>query len=180
MHMERIEHACPMCGGHVHGNDEYRFFCGKCNVLYRRKDLIVQPAPQKEEPHVPAAPKSIIGIEKKKLEDKFIVSMQTNKYHKGKYHHIHCPFIKKILEENLFFFEQERDAQAKNYEPCICLKNKVNKSHKFIIAKDASRYHFTTCPFATQIKPENRVYFDDLKAMPQATEPCNCLTKQVH
>ncbi len=35
-----IEDACPICGGTVRGNDHYKYFCKRCNILFDKKDLI--------------------------------------------------------------------------------------------------------------------------------------------
>ncbi|MBW2972514.1 hypothetical protein KY359_05755 [Candidatus Woesearchaeota archaeon] len=35
-----VENGCPICGGDVKGNDYYRYFCEKCNVLFDKKDIL--------------------------------------------------------------------------------------------------------------------------------------------
>ncbi|MBU2561702.1 MAG: hypothetical protein KKD17_05365 [Nanoarchaeota archaeon] len=35
-----VEHGCPICGADVKGNDHYRYFCERCNVLFDKKDIL--------------------------------------------------------------------------------------------------------------------------------------------
>ena len=35
-----IDNGCPICGSDVKGNEYYRYFCSKCNVLFDKKDII--------------------------------------------------------------------------------------------------------------------------------------------
>ncbi|MBW2997118.1 hypothetical protein KY349_02120 [Candidatus Woesearchaeota archaeon] len=35
-----IDNGCPICASDVKGNDYYRYFCEKCNVLFDKKDII--------------------------------------------------------------------------------------------------------------------------------------------
>ena len=39
--VEVIEHACPICHSDVKGNDVYMYFCEKCNILFRKDDLVL-------------------------------------------------------------------------------------------------------------------------------------------
>lgn len=81
-----VSSGCPICGGDVKGNDDYRFFCRPCNLLFRRADLspaapktnaASQPAPpySHARPHAlpamrPAAPPSREVAEEKPDLDK--------------------------------------------------------------------------------------------------------------
>lgn len=39
--IETVEQGCPICHSDVKGNDTYLYFCKKCNVLYRKEDLVL-------------------------------------------------------------------------------------------------------------------------------------------
>ncbi|MFH1505429.1 MAG: hypothetical protein ABIE94_00355 [archaeon] len=39
MALKTVKKGCPACGGDVVGNDEFRFFCKKCNMLFKERDL---------------------------------------------------------------------------------------------------------------------------------------------
>ncbi len=36
---ETIIKACPLCGGDVKGNKEYKYYCRSCRILFTRKEL---------------------------------------------------------------------------------------------------------------------------------------------
>ena len=40
--MEEIEGACPFCKGPVKGDDDIKYYCKKCNFLFRREDLSME------------------------------------------------------------------------------------------------------------------------------------------
>ena len=39
MTIYHIEEGCPICGADIRGNDERKFYCRTCNVLFNRKHL---------------------------------------------------------------------------------------------------------------------------------------------
>jgi len=41
--VEKIVKACPLCGGDVKGNKQYRYFCRDCNILFTKKELLASP-----------------------------------------------------------------------------------------------------------------------------------------
>jgi hypothetical protein len=133
-------------------------------VLFNYQDLDI-----KQESYVEHAPQSIKGIPRHMLENKFIVSLKSNKYH-----WINCPYIRKILEENLFYFNFEADAKENDYEPCVCMKNRILTGYNFVMAKDGKDYHVPNCPFAGNIKEQNRIYFDDEKEAVGRSR-CKCI-----
>jgi len=34
-----VKNACPICGGDVKGNDEIKYYCKNCNLLFSRENL---------------------------------------------------------------------------------------------------------------------------------------------
>lgn len=159
-----IKDACPICHSDVRGNDKYKYLCVACQVLFNHKDLSI-----KQESYSEHAPQSIKGIPKHLLKNKFIVSLRSNKYH-----WINCPYIRKILEENLFYFNIIDHAVENGYEACVCMKNRILTGYNYVMAKDGKDYHVPNCPFAQSIKEENRVFFDEeIKAVKR--KPCRCI-----
>ena len=39
--LETLKNACPICHSDVKGNDEFLYYCQKCNILYRKVDLVL-------------------------------------------------------------------------------------------------------------------------------------------
>jgi len=37
--METVKNGCPICGNDVRGDDEFKFWCESCNILFNRADL---------------------------------------------------------------------------------------------------------------------------------------------
>lgn len=159
-----IKDACPICHGDVRGSDEYKYLCKSCQVLFNYKDLDI-----KQQSFVDHAPHSIKGIPKHLLKNKFIVSLKSNKYH-----WINCPYIRKILEENLFYFDSEAYAKENGYEACVCMKNRILTGYNFVMAKEGKDYHVPNCPHAQSIKEENRIFFDD-EAQAKKRTQCRCI-----
>ena len=177
---EKIPQGCPICGGYVKGNDQYRFFCKRCNLLFRRDELTQQhyekpkkPTKDKDWVEIPE-PQPISELSEEELKKKFIVSLKSNKYH-----WINCPYIKKILRENLFYFNTEKEAKQKDYEPCVCMKTGLDTKHKFVRSSEGEEYHKTNCPYARFIKKDNRIYFDDeSEAKKLKLKICACLVEE--
>jgi hypothetical protein len=34
-----IKSRCPLCHGDVAGNDKYKYYCRKCNILFDKKHI---------------------------------------------------------------------------------------------------------------------------------------------
>jgi hypothetical protein len=110
--VETIEGGCLLCGGDVKGNETYKFYCKKCNVLFerwhlaRRKEMASkEPAPAKEEPYrLPA------GV-------KYIASHHSDKYHK-----LGCRYVDQIQGANLKHFKSGIEAERKGYKACVCVR----------------------------------------------------------
>lgn len=175
MEIEVIEKACPVCHEDVKGNDEKKFFCKHCNVLFDRKHLNRELPPPKNEMPRPPQPTPIKGVKKEILETKFIVSLKSDKYH-----FITCTYISKIHEENLFYFNTESEAESRDYVPCVCIKNKILSKHKYVMAKEGEDYHIMSCPYAQKILEENRIYFnEEAFAREKNLNKCTCLIPKV-
>ena len=39
MYVKTYEHGCPLCKGVVKGNFRYKYFCKKCNLIFRESEL---------------------------------------------------------------------------------------------------------------------------------------------
>lgn len=116
MKAETVPGSCPLCGGDTKGDDKYRFYCQKCNVLFSRSELkkAEKPVETTAETKRPAK-----ELSKEQINLKCLVSSESNKYHK-----FGCRYIKQIAVENLFYFNTKAECEKAGYEPCICIKKK--------------------------------------------------------
>lgn len=128
-----FEDGCPLCGGEVRGNEEYRYFCKKCNMLFNRNVLAKKrkkAVPKKEEEQITkeleatqtsGSPAEIYDEETQPIEEelKFIASSKSNKMHIDT-----CHFLKKIQKENWIYLDSLEDGLKKKYEPCVCIRRK--------------------------------------------------------
>lgn len=62
-------------------------------------------------------------------------------------------------------------------KPKTVVINKNGRTKKdYISTKDGKKFHITSCPFAQNIKPKNRVKFKSkTKALNQGYKPCKCV-----
>ena len=37
-----VKNGCPLCGGDVVGNDDVKYYCKRCNLLFNRSELTIQ------------------------------------------------------------------------------------------------------------------------------------------
>jgi len=116
--IETVEKACPICHSDVKGNDVYLYFCQKCNILFRKDDLVlhkevieniaVKKIVEKfdkdrdkiriEEPKIrekELTEKKVIILEELKKAKKYYVSRKSNILHMA-----NCPYGKNIKREN--------------------------------------------------------------------------------
>ena len=48
--LELIERGCPLCKSDVKGDDKNKFYCKKCNMLFSRKGLSIEPHEDNDNP----------------------------------------------------------------------------------------------------------------------------------
>jgi len=116
--VETIERACPICHSDVKGNDIYLYFCVKCNILYRKEDLMltketVNDLLKQKVAEKFSKDKSILKIEDKKIKEKDMTEKkiiilkdlrEAKKYYISRksdvIHVSNCPYGKNIKKEN--------------------------------------------------------------------------------
>ncbi len=144
-----IKNGCPLCGGDVIGNDEVKYYCKHCNMLFEFKDLNlkalknIRPAAEEESatkkgrsskeegiaPKKDFKVKEGVGIENVK------VGTVKNKVKTGKekqyfvasklsdkFHIPQCPFAKNINSKNLIIFKSRKEALKAGFKACKCAK----------------------------------------------------------
>lgn len=88
-----VEKACPLCGSDVYGNDDLKYYCKRCNILFERKNLRL-------------AKKEFVGS---KIAKRF--------------HSLNCASIRNLKEENKVFFNTRDDALKNGFKQCkLCIK----------------------------------------------------------
>ncbi|MGV8141527.1 MAG: hypothetical protein ACP5NW_03755 [Candidatus Woesearchaeota archaeon] len=118
VNIETIEKACPICHSDVKGNDAYLYFCKRCNILYKKEELVITKEAvedkvikkivdrfekdkdkiQIEQQAIPT--KELTGKKQVILEDikktrKYYISKKSNILHVS-----NCPYGKNIKKEN--------------------------------------------------------------------------------
>jgi len=114
--IETYRNACPICHSDVKGSDVYLFYCNKCNVLYRKEDLVLdrkvveaiikEKIVEKFKPEnikleeEPLKVKDVSEKSKEILKDlkeskKYYISKKSNILHVS-----NCPYGKNIKKEN--------------------------------------------------------------------------------
>jgi len=114
---ETIPNSCPLCGNDTKGNDKFKFFCEKCDVLFAR-DEFARPVPKVEKKDEFASQKMPAkGLAKDQLGLKYFVSSMSNRCHRHG-----CRYIRQINIENLFYYSNVQDCEKAGYMPCICVR----------------------------------------------------------
>lgn len=120
--VETLSGACPLCGGDVKGDNEHKFFCSGCNILFEKAHLA-----RKEQKTAPqtargvdqaVTPKPIRQLQKQDRKSKYIVSLHSDRYHR-----YGCRYTTQIKEDNLFYFNTSAEAEAKSYIACKCVRD---------------------------------------------------------
>jgi len=116
--IETVQHACPICHSDVKGNDIFLYYCQKCNILFRKEDLVLDKIvveyilkqkisekfdKDKDKIKIIEEPIKIKDISEKKqaiLKDlkeskKYYISKKSNILHVS-----NCPYGKNIKKEN--------------------------------------------------------------------------------
>jgi hypothetical protein len=119
MTVYKMKNGCFMCGGDVFGNNELKYLCKPCNILYTEEELL---ASQKiREEMINQAPVEEVQAEEKEGTPKepamFVGSILSMRYHRTD-----CPYILKILKENKVTIKSHSEAKELGYKPCVCLK----------------------------------------------------------
>ncbi len=115
MKVVEFENACPICNGTVKGNEEVKYFCKSCNLLFRKEQLYRKTMNKENEK------KDVVQEQKmsSKQSGNFIASKESNKIHAS-----NCFFASKIKKENRLYFDTLEEAKDHGFGKCVCLKKK--------------------------------------------------------
>jgi hypothetical protein len=108
--VETVQGGCQICGGDVKGSDQFKFYCKKCNILFKREELGVKEESKSEQETASVPYKLPEGV-------KYIASNHSDKYHKPG-----CRYIDQIKGAHLKHFKSGIEAERKGYKACICIK----------------------------------------------------------
>ena len=120
----KVESGCPICHSDVIGNERYRYFCKKCNMLFsfRHLDKRRHKVETKQAPHIQekTEPPMIYAEETEPVEEpKFVASVKSDKMHLDT-----CHFINKIRKDNWIHLDSFEDGIRKGYVPCVCIRRR--------------------------------------------------------
>ncbi len=195
-------HACPICGGTVKGNDQYSYYCKRCNLLFQKRHLILIPSkrrskgnykkdlerirelfkeehPDVKAPQAPIKRPKVTAMEQRK-RFKYLASKKSDKFHLSI-----CPHTHRIKEDNLIFFRTDADAKAHMYKPGPCvakpasarLKDTIaeSKGYRYAQTKDSNVLHVIGCPYIRDSKDLNF-----LKEKKRGIKHCKCMEANPH
>ncbi len=129
--VETITQGCPICKSDAKGNDTILFFCKKCNMLFKREELllskehVIDVMKEKLAEKMKENPLPKETREEKPLSEKqqtIITQLKKNYFASTKGNIVHasnCPYGKNIKKENRILFKDL--AQATNYKKCKCI-----------------------------------------------------------
>jgi len=137
--VETVKNSCPICHSDVKGNDIYLYFCQKCNILFKREELMLTKEaingllkekiaekftrdagkikieePKLKQKEMPDSKKEL--LEKHKAIKRYFASRKSNVVHVS-----NCPYGKNIKRENRIILKSLDD--AKGYRRCRCLSD---------------------------------------------------------
>ena len=140
-----VTKACPVCGRELRGNNELKFFCKDCNMLFERRHFEITPEEKKEEKKVKSPVKKPVNVSPVEIESPpeetapetskispdnygleseqtIIASEKSSKIHQGQ-----CHFVKKIHKENRIYLSTVEEGKQRGYALCVCLRRKGAK-----------------------------------------------------
>ncbi len=148
-----IKNACPLCGGDVVGNENVDYYCKHCNMLFKLKDLrkeAVEEFLKKRERDKDKGGESEGRKEEIRGETKAGMEEEKKRGKKGN--------IVKVYHK-------------KPERPSVLQQNLL-----FVASKHSDKFHIQQCPFARNIKEENKVFFSSKQeALNKGFKPCKCV-----
>lgn len=151
-----IKNGCPLCSATVKGNNQFKYFCKDCNILFTKGDLNEDEFKQVDADDSDKKEKK----QKKTTEKTFpvgenIVEDDTKK-----------PETK--IEEDDFEYDSDDDEDDIQEEPEEVIEEKepeyeLEEESKIIASTQSTKMHKGTCHFVKKINPENRQYLSNTK-----------------
>jgi len=135
--VETVEKGCPICHSDVKGNEVYLYFCKKCNILFKKDDLVldkkvIEDIAVKKIIEKFDKDKEKIRIEEEKLEEKKLSEKQaailkdlktSKKYYVSRLSNIihvsNCPYGKNIKRENKIILKSLEGTEK--LKKCRCM-----------------------------------------------------------
>lgn len=195
--MYLVKKGCPLCKGDLRGNDEFKFFCKKCNILFDKKD-IRKPKSQElaEKPLVDKeAEKLRKMLEKAKREEEKIekeLQRAKREVSEGEIEEEKTE-VEKIVEAALEDTEEPCDEEdgeePEKEEPKEEVEEEpeedaevreMEEKGKIIVSEKSDKMHIPTCHFLRKIKRENWAVLDSIEeAEKQGYEKCVCVRRKL-
>ena len=191
-----ITRGCPVCGSDIKGNDFYRYFCEKCNLLFDRKDVIenefgksVREAVRKRV--LSSDEKEALARKRKELTgrvfDKFspkekeelVEAAETREEPEDVEAEMIPPHeeARPSIDETLSYaaaVEEPAEAEEENEEK----EYELETPDKIIASKESTKMHAGTCHFVKKIHPENRIFLGSAEeGEEKGYEMCVCLRR---
>ena len=153
-----IKNACPLCGGDVVGNENVDYYCKHCNMLFKLKDLRKEAVEEFLKKRERDKDK---GGESEGRKEEIRGETKAGMEEEGK---------RKIVK--VYDKKPERlPVEIPVERPSVSQQNLL-----FVASKHSNKFHIQQCPFARNIKEENKVFFSSKQeALNKGFKPCKCV-----
>lgn len=193
--MYLVKKGCPLCKGDLRGNDEFKFFCKRCNILFDKKDIrkpksqelaekpLVDKEAEKLRKMLEKARREEEKIEKELQRAKKEVSEGEIEEEKTEVEKI----VEAALEEEPCEEKEAGDEKEKEEEVEEAGESEedaevreMEEKGKIIVSEKSDKMHIPTCHFLRKIKRENWAVLDSIEeAEKQGYEKCVCVRRKL-
>jgi hypothetical protein len=190
-----VERGCPICHHDLKGNDELRYFCKDCNILFDHKDIHVLPEEyhdldkirQHEEEKIDLTPFKTSPTDKEKQfidmpkEDApLFPEKETPKKEEKKEEPKLPPPPEETpeIEEQIIEETKEEPKPVPKKKPEIKPGFELETEDKIIASSESDKLHAGNCRFVSNIHKTNRIYFASAaEGKLKGYELCVCLRR---
>jgi hypothetical protein len=186
----QISNGCPICGGDVKGNDHYRYFCEKCNVLFDKKDILdkefgrsIAEVGSVRKTKLSDAERAELDRKRKDLKERifktFTQEEKKELVREAEERKEELPEPEPEPEEESAVEEEPEPEPAEEPEPEPEKEEyALEDIGKIIASKESTKMHTGQCHFVKRIHPHNRIYLGSVEqGQENGYEMCVCLRR---
>ncbi|MBI4739857.1 hypothetical protein HY772_10095 [Candidatus Woesearchaeota archaeon] len=196
-----IERGCPICSHDLKGNDELRYFCRNCNILFDHKDIHVPPKEYHEPDKVKikpitrsatqpnmigATPNAAFLLPSRDKEETMPLFPKKKEFSEDFDEQKALREVPEVVEEEKKLkkeSELEADAVEAETEPfedelAAPTGFELEGEEKIVASKESTKLHAGNCRFISKIHHNNRQYFASAaEGQVKGYELCVCLRR---
>ncbi|MBW2967568.1 hypothetical protein KY362_03715 [Candidatus Woesearchaeota archaeon] len=180
-----ITNGCPICGGDVKGNDHFKYFCKKCNVLFTKKDILDKEfgGMAVKKTKLTESEKDAMQKRVKELKDRVFAAFSEEEKKELK-EEAKEEEPEEVEAEVIPPHEPEEEPEEvpedtePEEEPAPEPEYELEEAGKIIASSESTKLHSGQCHFAKRIHPQNRIYFETIEdGEEDGYEMCVCLRR---